>query len=361
MRAYLATNVIGVFAFDQDKKLLGHRLFPKKVDVITEKMDAAQKGEVLPEERDLIRDLMRLGYKEIVWDKDTKEKGTMFVYKADNLGKKTLQEEYRRLAIELHWVSSQAELNDILSKINISLTKDKLQVAKKDKIIMRAVGVLDEIDKTVNVFSEMLREWYGLYFPEASKVIGENDKYAEAVYQFGNREKIKNHRLARYADKSSGMDFSDEDIRKVQSFAEEILNIFKEKKVISEYVEGLCKGTVPNLTSVAGPLLAARLLALAGGIEKLARLPSSTIQLLGAEKALFRHLKGGGKAPKYGIIFSHPFIQKASKEQKGKAARLVSAKLSMAAKIDCFSGEDKGDELKKQLEEQIEKNLKIKV
>ena len=100
-----------------------------------------------------------------------------------------------------------------------------------------------------------------------------------------------------------------------------------------------------------------RLIALAGGLEKLAKMPSSTVQLLGAEKALFRHLKGEGKSPKFGIIFSHTLIQNAPKEMKGKVARLIAAKLSLAARIDNFSKEDRGEELREELDEQVKKAL----
>src|SRR4030065_417735 len=112
---------------------------------------------------------------------------------------------------------------------------------------------------------------------------------------------------------------------------------------------------MPNFSAVAGPLLGARLLSVAGSLDRLAMMPSSTIQLLGAEKALFRHLKGEGKAPKYGILFGHPLIQQATKETKGKVARLVAAKLSIAARLDRFAGKDEGESLRKQLEESMRK------
>ena len=358
MRAYLATNLMGVFAFDGKKKLLGHRLFPKKPEAISEKLEQVKKGEIIEEERDLIRDLIRLGYKEIVWDKKTQEKGPMYVYKPDNLGKKTLTEEFRRLAIELRWVTSQAELNELLSKINIAVTKEKLKETKKDKILMHAVGVLDEMDKTLNVFSERLREWYGLYFPEAPGAIPDNEQFAHAVSAFKSKEEIKNHKLARYAKNSAGMEFSEKDVKEVRAFSDSILALQKTKGKLAAYLESAAAEIIPNIAAVTSPLLGLRLLALAGGLEKIAKMPSSTIQLLGAEKALFRHLKGKGKAPKYGIIFSHALVQKAPKHLKGKVARLVAAKISLASRTDYFSEEQRGKKLREKLEEEVATALK---
>jgi nucleolar protein 56 len=357
MRAYIAANFMGVFAFDNDRKLLGHRLFPKNVELIAERLEKVNKGEVIPEEKDLIRDLVRLGYKEFVWDKKVQEKGSTFVYNPDHLGKKTLTEEFRRLALELHWVTSQAELNELLSKTSISLTREKLRETKKDRILMQGVGVLDELDRVINVFSERLKEWYGLYFPEAPGVVQDNEKFAQAVSQFSSKEEITGHQLARYVKTSAGMAFSEDDIRNTRLFAETILRLFETKRTLTSYLEKSSAEALPNMFAVAGPLLCLRLISLAGGLDKAARMPTSTIQLLGAEKALFRHLRGEGKAPKYGILFSHPFVQQAPKELKGKVARLVAAKISLASRMDFFSGENRGEQLKKSLEEDVRKTL----
>jgi nucleolar protein 56 len=217
---------------------------------------------------------------------------------------------------------------------------------------MRVASVLDELEKELNVFSEKLREWYGLHFPEADSVISSHERYVEMVARHGRRESFDDKELARLAGKSSGMDLSDYDIKEIQAFSKALLGLYESRKRLTRYLEEIARVTMPNTSAVAGPVLAARLLVLAGGLEKLAKLPSSTIQLLGAEKALFRHLKGEGKAPKYGVLFGHPLIQSAPRELKGKVARLVAAKISLAIRLDNFSGRDEGEKMRKELDEQ---------
>jgi len=346
---------MGSFAFDADGKLIDKELFPKRIEVIVEKVKQARAGEVLPEEKEIIQRLAKKGIMEIVWDKKAEVKGVSCVYKKDNLASEILQNQFRKLAMDSRWASSQAELNEILSKVQIELTKKELKKEKKDVMIMRVISIIDELDKTLNTLSELLREWYGLHFPELAKEVGSNERFAELITKHGDKDNIEEKGLKELAEKSSGMPLSDDDTRELQGFSKNMLNLFEEKKRLTKYLENLTKETIPNLSATAGPLLAARLLALAGGLDKISKLPSSTIQLLGAEKALFRHLRGEGKAPKYGVLFGHGYVQNAPKEMKGKIARMIASKLTLAARFDRFSEKDKGEELRKELEEQIKK------
>lgn len=350
MKAFLTTNMMGSFAFDQDGKLLEKKLFPKNPELIVEKLDVK---DLLPEEEEILRCLIAKGYKEVVCDKEVEFTGIIIVYDKDNPGKKALQESFRGLAISLKWVTSQAELNEILSKVNILRTREKLREERRDKIIIRVSGVIEEMDKSINTFCEMIREWYGLYFPELSKDVQSHEKFVDLVARFTKRRSMKEFEIL--AKKTAGMEFTDNDLLEVKGLAMNILDLMQRKKDLTKYLENLCTEIMPNTSAVTGELLAAKLLANAGSLEKLSRLPSSTVQLLGAEKALFRHLKSGGKAPKFGVIFGHAFIQNAAKEKRGKVARLIAAKVSLAAKTDFFSKEDKGKALKKELDEQVKK------
>jgi nucleolar protein 56 len=273
-------------------------------------------------------------------------------FENDSTADRILQSDFRKLALELKWANSQAELNNMLSKVNIELTKTKIREVKKDRIVIQAIGMLDELDRVINVFVERLREWYGLYFPELERTVQSHEMFVEIVSK-GRKESLGD--FQNLASKSAGMDFSEEDIRQMQDFAISILRLFEMKKGLTKYVERTAGEVMPNFSAVAGPILGARLLSVAGSLDRLSMMPSSTIQLLGAEKALFRHLKGEGKAPKYGILFGHPLIQQATKETKGKVARLVAAKLSLAARLDRFSGKDEGEKLRRELEESASK------
>lgn len=329
MKVSMEKSFAGVFAFDASGSLMEYRLFSKNPEAIAEKL-----SEKCAEEKELEKILR------------AKHAGTEVVMEDGG------QRDYRKLALDLKWVKSNQEYNEILSRVNILLTKSKLRVEKRDRILMQAVTTLEEIDKDINVFSEKLREWYGLYFPELPRAVTSNEKLAGIISSHPERE-MQDKGLSGLAKKSAGMSFSEKDLEAVRSFSMSISGLFAAKGKVTEYIESEAARELPNLSAVAGPLLACKLVSLAGGLEKMARMPSSTIQLLGSEKALFRHLRGEGKAPKYGVLFGHPHVQQSPKELKGKVARHVAAKLSLAAKVDFFSKEDRGEKLKREMEKEI--------
>ncbi|MCK5023568.1 MAG: hypothetical protein KAS04_05320 [Candidatus Aenigmarchaeota archaeon] len=357
MKAYVATNIVGVFAFDKDGKTILSKTFPKNPEKIAERLRKSREGEIIEEEREVLTKLRLKGYKEVIWDKEAKDGEISCVYDPDNKGKEIANNEFRRLALENRWAATQSELNEILTKVNVLLSGQKIKSSvKKDKIIMHVIGVVDELDTDLNSLSERLREWYGLHFPEMLKQTKTHDKFAEIIVKYGAKENIEDSELAGLVSKSVGMDFTEEDAKSVKEYSKVLLDMRQTRNSLSKYLEDICEETVPNLSAVADPLLAARLLSLAGGLEKIAKLPSSTVQLLGAEKALFRHLKGQGKAPKYGVLFGHVLVQQAPKHLKGKIARLISSKLSLASKIDFFSERNEGKDMRKELEKKV-KNM----
>lgn len=354
MRAFVATNILGTFAFDENGNLLEYVLFKKDPEFIAERLNNVKNGEVVEEEMEVLEKLRKKGVKEIAWNKDAQAKGVDMVclFQKDNIAEETLSLSYRKYAIQFRWATTQAEINEVLTKVNVLLTKTQLKIAKKDKILMQAVSVLDELEKDLNIFTEHMREWYGLYFPEAIRHFDSNEKFVNFVSDFGSKENVQGE-LEKAAKSSSGMPFGEDDLSEIQAFAGIVKELYSRKGKLSKYVEASAKAIIPNISTIAGPVLGARMLTIAGGIDKISSMASSTVQLLGAEKALFRHLKGLGKAPKYGILFGHPYIQNAPKHLKGKIARLIAAKISIAARIDKFSKEDRGEGMKKQLDERI--------
>jgi len=352
MKAYVATNICGVFAFDEKGKTIAKKLFAKNPEEIADKLENSRSGKILNEERAVIEDLRKAGCKEIVWDKSAHIDGMKTVCEPENKGKE-FAGEFRRLALENKWAESQVELNAILTKVNIILSGKKIKAVSKDKIIIQVIGVIDELDADLNSLYERLREWYGLHFPELGREVKSHEKFAELIQKYGAKEKMAESEFRTLASRSVGMDFSGEDAESVMVFSKSILEMTKTKDKLSKYLEGVCREIMPNLSAIAGPLLASRLVAQAGGLEKIAKMPSSTIQLLGAEKALFRHLRGEGRAPKYGVLFGHPLIQQAPKHLKGKVARLISAKLSLAARMDFYSKRDDSKQMKEDLERKV--------
>jgi nucleolar protein 56 len=257
---------------------------------------------------------------------------------------------------------SRRQLHDAMLLITRQAVKEASE--KRDQLIIQAMNGLDDIEKTLNLFSSRLREWYGLHYPEATQSVEAPVELATLIIQGGFREQISKmddlmKRLPKQAvaalqsGKSMGADISQEDMVMIQTLAQQILTLQQVRKELEDYLDESMLEIAPNLRGLIGPLLGARLIELAGGIDKLARLPASTIQVLGAETALFRALKTGARPPKHGVIFQHTFIHSAPWWQRGKIARILAGKIAIAARIDLFSGEYHADQLKQSITSRI--------
>jgi len=263
----------------------------------------------------------------------------------------------------------EKEAVEIINKAMIEYTTAKLreEMTNKDLLIIHAINAYDEYTETINLFYERLREWYGVYFPELADYVTKIDSYTNLVYNFLYRERFNVEELLRYgyskekatkiseaASNSVGGLLSGEDLEAIRRHAEELRSLIIKRDYIEEYLKQLLETEAPNITALVGHKLAARLIAKAGGLRKLATYPASTIQLLGAEKSLFIALRKGGKPPKHGLIFQHPFINQSPRVIRGKVARLLASKIAIAARVDVFGGEFIGDKLYEEVKERVE-------
>ena len=334
-KIYLVTTFIGVFAIDEKNKIIGYKKFSKDPAKIAERLKLSE-SKVIEEEKHLMNELKKY---DVVKNK-----------------KQFIKENLRDLAVKMGFVENQIEFNQLLTKVNLELTKVKIRKAiRRDKLIIQTIGAIEELEKFINIFVERIREIYSFHFPEMDRIIKDHKKFCEIIEKFGYRDKIKDHNLKKFAEKSMGIEFKEEDIKTVKLFAKSILQLYDLKEKLTSYLEKSLKEIAPNFTELATSILAAKLIAKAGGLEKLARMSSSTIQLLGSEKRLFQYLRGRGKPPKYGILFAHPLIQKAPKKHKGKVARALASKLSVAAKLDFYSKKYMGKQLENELKKRLEK------
>lgn len=357
MRAYIATTFVGVFALDDNKRVIAFKPFPKDAKMAAEKLKYSEL-ETIDEEKKMMQELWRKDYKDFIFA--FKKQGAKRV-ESNNEIEKSLRENLRKITIERKIFKDQTEFNQFLTKVNLEMTKVKLKRSiQRDSLIMQANGAIEEIDKSVNIMSERLREWYGLHFPEMGRNVEEHKKFAAIIEKFGTREGIEEGDLKEIAKGSMGIELTDEDILIVRQFADKILATYKLRDDMEKYLDKTLKQVAPNTREIAGTMLAAKLIGRAGGLDKLARFPSSTVQLLGAEKSLFRFLHGKGKPPKYGIIFNHQLIQTAPIDKKGKIARILAAKISLAAKIDFYSHDDRSAGLKKDLQDKVKEALSPK-
>jgi len=342
MKVYIVQSALGVFGINEKNEIADKVLcsdIKKIVDII-------EGSKLSKEEEELVKKLNKRGYSEFASSKKRKN----HMLEMNNAGEKFFRKNFRDIAKKSGY--SDQKLNKLLTSIGIEFTRRKVkQTVKKDKIIIQAIDCIDEVDKSINIFVERLREWYGLHFPEMK--IEKHEKFVKIIADSGLRKNIEE--FSDLAKKSMGIDLTEKDGEIIKEYAASIRELQKLRERMEKYICFTLKEICPNFSELAGPLLAARLIALVGGLDRLAKKPSSTIQLLGSEKALFRFLSGKGRSPKHGIIFQHPYIQKASFKDRGRIARVLSSKLSIAVKIDYYGGEDKSKEMKKNLEELIKK------
>jgi len=354
MRAYIVTTIIGSFGVDEKVKVVGFEPLPKDPAEIAEKLKASE-FEVIGEEKRLMHALWKKGYREFVF---CVRKAGARIAEPGNEAEKFIKENLRKIATDKKLIETPAEFNQLLTKVNLELTKVKIRRAiGRDRLVIQTIGAIEELDKSTNIFVQRLREFYGLHFPEMDRVVEDHIRFARIVEKYGQRESIEEPDIKTFAPKSMGTELKEEDLRAVQSFASEILRMYKLREDLEKYLEVILKEIAPNFTELAGTILAAKLIAKAGGLDKLSKMPSSTIQLIGAEKSLFRFLHGKGKSPRFGILYYHPLVLNAPEKLKGRAARILSAKLSIAAKMDYYSKEHRIGKLKSELEEKIKKML----
>mmetsp|Transcript_152505 Transcript_152505/g.487311 ORF Transcript_152505/g.487311 Transcript_152505/m.487311 type:complete len:492 (+) Transcript_152505:150-1625(+) len=251
-----------------------------------------------------------------------------------------------------------------LSRFKLKFSPDKVDV-----MIMQAVGLLDDLDKELNNFAMRLREWYGWHFPEMGKIVTENLAYAKVVKHMGLKVKAKDTKFRKIgvpediaaevqkaAETSMGTDISDEDLANIHIVAERVIELTEYRASLAEYLKLRMNAIAPNLTYMVGELVGARLISQAGSLMSLAKHPSSTVQILGAEKALFRALKTKKQTPKYGLIYHASLVGQSAPNLKGKISRVLAAKLSLCCRVDAL-GDQVEPSLGKEYKEYVEKRL----
>jgi len=237
------------------------------------------------------------------------------------------------------------------------LRKKNLELAKKgvresvnpDLFIINCVNNVEELQKIANNLSKRLREWYSLHLPELDKRTEEHNTFIRLILAKDKKELMKDLKIH----DTMGADLEKKDLEPILILAKVIEGLNKEAAVLEKYLEERMRNYCPNLLTLTGAVIGAKLLREAGSLKKLAMMRSSTVQLLGAEKALFRHIRTGARPPKYGYLLQHQLVQKAKKDEKGKAARALADKIFLAVRMDYFKGAFVADKLLKELEERF--------
>ena len=352
-------------------------LFPKKPQKAAKSMYKAECGKISNETLALISILQKNGYDTFIFENANIAGIVKKELNARTQVLKPAELEFfrarvKQIAVETCFAKDEKELDLWNHSVSIELAKLRVKGAteNRDLLISQAIQALDDLDKTTNLFIGRLREWYGLHFPELDRLVEKHETYARLIINIGNKDnftvkvlekesipKNKAENICTVAKNSMGADISADDLREIQALSRNVLEMYGLRKNIDIYISKTMEEVAPNTKAVAGALLGARLIAIAGGLQNLAMKPASTIQVLGAEKALFRSLKTGSRPPKHGLIFQHTLLHDAKRWQRGKIARVIAGKLAIAARIDAFGGKYLGEALKSDIDKRLKEIL----
>jgi len=375
MKATILECTFGVLAFNEENELVDKALFPKKAQLAANTLAGIESGKMPDDVVSLIKRLQKDGYEILIFEnanlaKETQAKlsANVEVLKTSSAGE-LLRSRIEHFAIETGFVKDGAELSVWTHNITMELAKLRVRgaIEKRDLVVGQAIQTLDDLDRTINSLMSRIREWYGVHFPELDRLIEKHETYVRLIVSLGERDNFTAERLkdegipeaksegiAKTAEKSMGADVSETDLKEIQALCKAILTLYDSRKSLENYLDNTMEEVAPNTKAIVGSLLGARLIAISGGLSNLARKPASTIQVLGAEKALFRSLKTGTRPPKHGMIFQHTLLHDSKRWQRGKIARALAGKLAIAARVDAFGQRNIGNQLKAGLDKRID-------
>ena len=371
MKVYLATSYVGIFTLNEEGNVINVHYFdldPEKTSKILVNLDngnfSSETLKMLKQHKD-----DEIYLQQPTLGRALKDMGFKIVSSHENV----IIDQFFQTIVE-HIINTGLFKNEkayqsFLRKVAILVTRDRVRSAaeKRDKLIVHAIETIDDIDKTLNLFIGRLREFYGMHFPELGDSIDNHYTFALIVSKTGNRKNItekfltdelnfpknKAIEILSSREKTMGSNLMEQDIKIIQEQAQTVVDLYQRRNALEKWMEEAMKTTAPNICGVVGPLLGARLISIAGGLKDLAISPSSKIQVLGAEKALYRTIKTGAPPPKHGLIFQDPRINQAKWWLRGKIARIISGRISIAARMDYFEADDKSEELDKEVNEKI--------
>jgi nucleolar protein 56 len=351
MKCYITCSFAGFISLDENCTLLDYELFPREKQ--KERLTKIAAGAITKEEESILKRMVKKCDSIVIESiipharyKNLKE-SVKFKYETPNMAGEFLRSNMEDLLMKVGFLESGEDLTSLLHELSIEITNDRLREASQseDMFLIQAINSIDELEETTGKMVERLREWYSIHFPELDKIKNQ-ERYVEMVADLGDMDSIIDSGVLD-SDKDSkvrtgrsvGAPISETDLLMVREFAGSVKSLQKTKKSLTNYVDRRMGEIAPNLKDLAGSSLGAKLIAHVGSIERLSKMASGTVQVLGAEKALFRHLKTGERPPKHGLIFQHPEVRGAKWWLRGKIARTLALKISLAVRKDVYSGD----------------------
>ena len=371
MKATIIGSIIGVHAFDEKNEINAESHHPRDAKQIAQALIRLKNGEVTREAADVLDRLRGLGVEEVTGPNEAlmesiEAQGFRVSVEAMPGAGEYLRDNIQRMALAAGFIDSVERFGELSHSVNMEVAKALVHEAlsERESLLMPTVQLLVEMDTVLNSLSGRMREWYGIHFPELGRRVDDHREYAKIIKVFGDRSNITvqglqelsfkkkdAERVTAAAEGSMGAAFDADDLAMVQAFTENVLSLYRGRDELTEYISGMTEEMAPNIAYLAGPVLGARLIQRAGSLRRMAMMPASTIQVLGAEKAMFRALKTKARPPKHGLLFQHPYVHGAPRNRRGSRARSLAAKIAIAARADVFSGEFIADDLQRQLME----------
>jgi nucleolar protein 56 len=375
LTTFLVLTSFGFFLLDEDGKVVSKQLTYPDSEVAASEISAVDKGEVTENLSSVAEELSKLGTERLVVENSALGQLLSQVVEVpvsteeDSSVTKWFREGHDSHLIEDSILESKSEADSFRREVSIQLARAAITAAseERDLLVKHAIDAIGEIDKSINVLVMRLREWYSLHHPSLSRLVEDQDLYSRIVVSCGGRSDVDKNSLTEAGvseslagsimeslEKDIGAPFEPADIAVVRSLADGVQSLYKKRADLEGYVAEMMRSVAPNITALVGPLVGARLISLAGSLKDLAKKPSSTVQVFGAEKALFRSLKTGADPPKHGIIYQVPEVHSAPYWQRGKIARALAGKISIAARIDAYSKRDAGESLREKFLGRVE-------
>lgn len=369
MQLYLIETITGIYALDEDYKVQNKQVWPDDPRVIAKIMRRLRDGDksvisdlvsALEEEDDL---LVFSGNQALV----DSLRDSLKIEKVEKVEvTRSLKMSLPALALEAGLIQDESEYGEFSHEVLNEITRMEVheRLSDREALLIPAVQLLGELDTVLNGLSSRMREWYGVHFPEMGNRVKEHEDYARIITKMGDKENITAKglmemslkkkdadRIEEAIERSVGASFEIEDMKIVSDFAQRTLDLYKYREALTEYISIVTNEVAPNVAYIAGPTLGGKLIEKAGGLKRLGMMPSSTIQVIGAEKAMFRAVKSNARPPKHGLLYQHPYVNSAPRNRRGNRARSLAAKIAIAARADLFSGDFIAEELVAQLED----------
>lgn len=307
MKATIIGAPFGILVFNEENKLAGYVLYPKRPQAAARALTKFEAGRLSEELDSLIKQLSQKNYDVFVFEGPELAKETERLLKVKTEFCKStrsgelVRSEPARFAVKSGFASGTDEFNVWMRNMAVEATKLKVKgaVEKRDLVLAQAIQTLDELDRTINMLMTRAREWYGIHFPELDRLLEKHETYARLVVELGSKDnfspeslerqdipKAKAESICKVVEKSMGADLEEADLKQIQLLCKDLLNMYKSRDNLEKYIDSTIAEVAPNIKHLLGSLLGARLIAVTGGLTNLAKRPASTIQVLGAEKSI---------------------------------------------------------------------------